>query len=141
VRKKEIRFSSSLNFSTTSIFEEIEPDLVRLGDDVINRQYFCIALSTDHEFIAKIVGIRELGAEAHPPKLIQYDQWGRRVDELHTSEGWRKLKAVGQQEGIPAIFYERRYREYSRIYGFAKAALIVGDSHLVCPSNTLCLFF
>ncbi|KAF7768060.1 hypothetical protein Agabi119p4_7303 [Agaricus bisporus var. burnettii] len=98
-----------------SIFEEIEPDLVRLGNDVINR-------------------IRDLGAEAHPPKLVQYDQWGRRVDELHTSEGWRNLKAIAQQEGIPAIFYERKYREHSRIYGFAKAALMAGDTHLVfCP--------
>jgi len=71
------------------------------------------------------------GHRVSPPQLIQYDQWGRRVDELHTSEGWRDLKAVAQKEGLPAIFYERRYGEHSRVYGFAKMMLMVGDSHMV----------
>ena len=66
-----------------------------------------------------------------PPRLVQYDQWGRRTDKLETSEGWRDLKALGQREGLPAIFYERKYNEYSRIYGFAKMLLMVGDSHEV----------
>lgn len=77
--------------------------------------------------------IRALGSgnRISPPQLIQYDQWGRRVDDLQTSEGWRDLKAVAQQEGLPAIFYERKYGEHSRSYGFAKMMLMVGDSHEV----------
>lgn len=71
------------------------------------------------------------GTKVYPPQLIQYDQWGRRVNELHTSEAWRDLKAVAQKEGTPAIFYERKYSEFSRIYGFAKTFLFTGDSHLV----------
>ena len=71
------------------------------------------------------------GNRVSPPQLIQYDQWGRRVDELHTSEGWRDLKAMAQKEGLPAIFYERKYGEHSRAYGFAKMMLMVGDSHMV----------
>lgn len=71
------------------------------------------------------------GNRVAPPHLVQYDQWGRRVDELHTSEGWRDLKAVGQKEGLPGIFYERKYQEHSRSYGFAKMMLMVGDSHEV----------
>ncbi|KAF5382435.1 hypothetical protein D9615_002858 [Tricholomella constricta] len=100
-----------------SAFNEIEPDLERLGADVITT-------------------IRAMGSgnRVAPPRLIQYDQWGRRVDELETSEGWRDLKAVGQKEGLPAIFYERKYQEHSRSYGFAKMMIIVGDSHEVfCP--------
>ncbi|KAF9444339.1 hypothetical protein P691DRAFT_807532 [Macrolepiota fuliginosa MF-IS2] len=99
------------------IFREVEPDLVRLGNDVIT-------------------SIRDLGSgtRIHPPQLIQYDQWGHRVDDLQTSEGWRDLKAVAQREGIPAIFYERKYQEFSRVYGFAKVVLMVGESHEVfCP--------
>ncbi|RDB17827.1 Acyl-CoA dehydrogenase family member 11 [Hypsizygus marmoreus] len=98
-------------------FNEIEPDLVRLGADVITT-------------------IRAMGSgnRVAPPSLIQYDQWGRRVDELETSEGWRDLKAVSQKEGLPGIFYERKYQEHSRTYGFAKMMLMVGDSHEVfCP--------
>ncbi|KAF5360912.1 hypothetical protein D9756_004892 [Leucocoprinus leucothites] len=98
-------------------FEEVEPDLIRFGDEVITT-------------------IRALGdgTKIYPPQLVQFDQWGRRVDELHTSEGWRNLKAVAQKEGIPSIFYERKFKEFSRIYGFAKVILMVGDSHEVfCP--------
>lgn len=35
------------------------------------------------------------------------------------------------KEGIPGIFYERKYGEFSRIYGFAKLHMLVGDSHVV----------
>ncbi|KAG5635043.1 hypothetical protein H0H81_012627 [Sphagnurus paluster] len=83
--------------------------------------------------------IRGMGAfnRIAPPQFTQYDQWGRRVDELETSEGWRALQAVGQQEGILSIFYERTYGEHSRSYGFAKVMLMVADSHkIVCPLAT-----
>ncbi|KAG7088385.1 hypothetical protein E1B28_012386 [Marasmius oreades] len=94
-----------------------EPDLVRFGDEVITT-------------------IRETGAphRVTAPELVQYDQWGKRIDRLQTSQGWIDLKAAAQREGIPAIFYERKYNEYSRLYGFAKAFLMVGYSHVVfCP--------
>lgn len=62
---------------------------------------------------------------------MQYDNWGQRVDELHTSEGWRGLKAKMQAEGIVGIFYERKYVELSRVYGFAKSVIATGDSSVV----------
>ena len=70
-------------------------------------------------------------SRVYPPTLVQYDQWGRRIDYLETSEGWRELKAISQREGLPGIFYERKYSEYSRIYGFAKVALLDGDTNEV----------
>ncbi|KAK2465325.1 hypothetical protein APHAL10511_002679 [Amanita phalloides] len=71
---------------------------------------------------------------AGAPQLTQYDQWGRRVDHLATSEAWRDLKAFAQREGIPAIFYERKYGAYSRLYGYAKGHMMAGDTHVVyCP--------
>ena len=53
------------------------------------------------------------------------------MDNLQTSEGWRNLKAVAQKEGIPGIFYERKFKEHSRVYGFAKMMMMVGDTHEV----------
>ncbi|KAF8645147.1 hypothetical protein AX16_007975 [Volvariella volvacea WC 439] len=100
-----------------SVLDEIEPDLLRFGGEVIT-------------------SIRALGEgnRVAAPRLIQYDQWGRRVDILETSEGWRDLKKVAQREGLPGIFYERKYGEYSRTYGFTKMLLMVGDCHMVfCP--------
>ncbi|THU87021.1 acyl-CoA dehydrogenase NM domain-like protein, partial [Dendrothele bispora CBS 962.96] len=99
--------------------KEVEPDLVRFGQDVITKP---------------LTEIRAAGDTVAPPKLTQYDQWGKRIDHLQTSEGWKFLKATAQAEGIPGIFYERKYGEDSRPYGFAKALLMVGDSHEVfCP--------
>ncbi|PPR08159.1 hypothetical protein CVT24_012123 [Panaeolus cyanescens] len=100
-----------------SAFKEIESDLTRLGHDVVT-------------------SIRALSdsSKISPPTLVQYDQWGRRVDILHTSEGWRELKALSQREGLPGIFYERKYGDASRTYGFAKMMLLVGDTNeIFCP--------
>ncbi|EAU86035.1 acyl-CoA dehydrogenase domain-containing protein [Coprinopsis cinerea okayama7 len=100
-----------------SVLRDVQPDLERLGKEVLTV-------------------IRPLAdsAAVSNPTLTQYDQWGRRIDNLETSEGWRKLKAIAQQEGLPGIFYERTYGEHSRIYGFAKMLLMVGDTQEVfCP--------
>jgi len=80
--------------------------------------------------------IRALSSKVHPPKLVQYDQWGRRIDDLQTSEGWRELKALVQKEGLPGIFYERKYGDLSRVVGFAKIALMVGDTNEVRYEST-----
>lgn len=84
------------------------------------------------------LAIRALADRAEPPKLVQYNQWGARIDGLQTSEGWRNLKAIAQREGIPGIAYERKYGEYSRVYSFAKAVLLEGDCQTVrsLPCNS-----
>lgn len=92
-----------------------------------------VLLTTSSIFHLTILAVRSLSdsSRVHPPTLVQYDQWGRRIDYLETSEGWRELKAISQREGLPGIFYERKYNEYSRIYGFAKVALLDGDTNEV----------
>ncbi|GAA5841835.1 hypothetical protein JCM3766R1_005585 [Sporobolomyces carnicolor] len=68
------------------------------------------------------------------PSLIQYDQWGHRVDVLETSESWRELKKVAVEEGLVAIPFERENGEFSRIHGFAKGYLFAPDGLYVgCP--------
>ncbi|GAA5888670.1 hypothetical protein JCM6882_009043 [Rhodosporidiobolus microsporus] len=79
-------------------------------------------------------------ADTHPsavePSVTQYDQWGRRVDVLHTSEAWRKLKDLAAEEGLWAIPHERREGEFSRVLSFAKSYLFVPDSLYVgCPGS------
>lgn len=95
--------------------QDIQSDLVRFGEEVVTN-------------------IRAWGPRVFKPQLVQYDQWGRRINELQTSEGFRELTAVAQREGLPGIFYERTHGEYSRVYGFAKATVMGGDGHMVfCP--------
>jgi hypothetical protein len=80
--------------------------------------------------------MRSLGQNAAPPTLTQYNQWGQRIDKLETSEGWRRLKELSQREGVPGIFYERKFGEHSRTYGFAKSLLMIGDSQEVNTAGT-----
>ncbi|KAJ7287016.1 acyl-CoA dehydrogenase NM domain-like protein [Mycena rebaudengoi] len=98
-----------------SILNDIEPDLTRLGYDLVNV-------------------IRPLAAKVQIPTLTQYNAWGQRIDLLQTSEGWRALKDVAVKEGYLSNAYERKYQEYSRIYMFTKCMLMTGDFHVImCP--------
>ncbi|KAH8803716.1 acyl-CoA dehydrogenase/oxidase [Xylogone sp. PMI_703] len=90
-------------------------------------------------FGAKVLSHKVLGwvldAERNTPYVKAFDSWGRRRDELITTEGWRNLQALGQAEGMVAIPYENYFAEYSRIYHFAKYALWCGSAAWVnCPS-------
>lgn len=58
-------------------------------------------------------------AESNKPRLIQYDEWGRRVDKIEVSDGWKKLEKAAATEGIVAAAYERQQEEFSRIYQMA----------------------
>jgi hypothetical protein len=112
-----------------SALKEVEPDLTRLGNDVLTSVSILhggLGMSSPY-FIA----IQDLDKRMAPPKLTQYDHWGRRIDELQTSEGWRTMRAIAQKEGLPGIFYERKYGEHSRAYGFAKMLIMTGDAHVV----------
>jgi len=69
-----------------------------------------------------------------PPTLTQYDEWGRRIDRLDTSEGWRILKDSATREGYIAIAYDRAVGKYSRLWMFFKSAIMTGDYHIImCP--------
>ena len=73
-------------------------------------------------------------AEKNPPYLISHDTWGRRIDEIVTSNGWKELDKVSAEEGIVAIGYERKFGEYSRLIQFAKIFLFHPSSaYYSCP--------
>ncbi|TBU48066.1 acyl-CoA dehydrogenase NM domain-like protein [Dichomitus squalens] len=97
------------------IKKSVDSDLTRLGEVLIN-------------------DIRPLAPLVHPATVTQYDEFGRRVDNLHTSEGWRRIEAFAIQEGYNAIAYESDYREYSRTVMFARNMIMTGDCHaIMCP--------
>lgn len=106
-------------FIPTNIIERIAPDLDLFGTKVLS---------------PKVLGW-VFDAERNTPYVKTFDSWGRRRDELITTEGWRNLQALGQAEGMVAIPYENKYAEYSRVYQFAKYALWCGSAAWVnCPS-------
>ena len=96
---------------------EIEPGLRRLG----------------HRVATDILALGEV-AEASPPRHVPYDAWGRRVDQIDTSDAWRELDHISATEGIVATAYERRHGPQSRIDQFARLYLFAPSSGLYsCP--------
>ncbi len=80
--------------------------------------------------------IESLGLEAERdlPQLIQYDVWGKRIDEIRTSRAWSELDAIAAREGLVAIGYERKYGPASRLLQFAKLALFhPASAFYTCP--------
>lgn len=54
-------------------------------------------------------------AERHPPTHIPFDAWGKRVDQIETSEAWQKLSDYAATHGLIAEGYERRHGAWSRV--------------------------
>lgn len=75
-----------------------------------------------------------LQAEAQEPQHVPFDPWGRRIDQIQLSEGWKNLEKAAAQEGLVAAGYERKYGELSRVYQAALLYLFHPSSAFVsCP--------
>ena len=99
------------------VFKAIEPDLKNLGERVITD---ILQMATE--------------AEREEPVHIPYDPWGKRIDEIKVSRAWNELDKVAATEGIVAHGYRREFKEYSRIYQFAKLYLFHPSSAIYsCP--------
>lgn len=73
-------------------------------------------------------------AESQPPKHIPYSPWGKRIDIIETSEGWKNLEKAAAVEGIVATAFERKQKEFSRCYQMALLYLYSPSSAFYsCP--------
>jgi putative acyl-CoA dehydrogenase len=96
---------------------QIEPDLRRVGG-----------------LAASDWLVLDAAAEADPPRLVQYDPWGRRIDRIETSPAWRELDRIAATEGLVAIGYDREHGALSRIDQFARLYLYAPSSSTYsCP--------
>ena len=96
------------------VLREIQPGLEKLGGRAAGEM---LAMAAD--------------AEAHPPRHIPYDPWGRRVDRIEVAEGWKALHRVAAEEGIVATAYERRLGPWSRVHQCVRL-------YLYNPSSAIC---
>lgn len=99
------------------LFHALRPGLEDLGHRAVND----IALLGD-------------AAEAQPPRLVPFDAWGRRSDQIIVSTAWKELERISAEEGLVAIGYERKEAEFSRLHQFIRLYLF-GPSSAVytCP--------
>lgn len=100
-----------------SLLGEIEADLNRFGSRVMDEME---KLSQE--------------AEGCPPVHVPYDPWGKRIDHIKVSDAWNRLHEIAAEEGIVATGYERKQKEYSRVFQFAKLYLYHPSSAIYsCP--------
>jgi putative acyl-CoA dehydrogenase len=96
----------------------VDEELLKLGDKVISDEVF--------EWAEE--------AERNLPFIIEQDTFGKSLNKLVTSAGWKKLKEFAAEEGIISTSFERHYDEYSRVIGFAKEFIFTPNSAIVtCP--------
>ncbi len=135
------------NNNTADSFFQDGPQLRnQFADDATLRLYLAWRIPPDiHSAI--VPGLTEFGervvtdifdmaadAEAHPPQLIQFDPWGRRIDHIQVASGWRSLHDVAAQEGVVATAYERQQGVWSRLHQFVRLYLFHPSSAIVsCP--------
>ncbi|HVJ57611.1 MAG: acyl-CoA dehydrogenase family protein [Terrimicrobium sp.] len=98
------------------VLAEIEPGLRRLGARAAG----------------EMIGLA-LEAERASPALVQFDAWGRRIDEIRVSPAWQAMHRIAAEEGIVATAYERRHAE-ARVHQFALLYLYHPSSAIYsCP--------
>ena len=99
------------------VVEEVFPDLERFGS----------RLCEEIDYLGR-------QAELEPPFLRAYDAWGKRVDDLVTSSAWKRMHEISAEEGLVAIAYERRHKQWSRLHQMSKVFLYAASSGLYsCP--------
>ncbi len=73
-------------------------------------------------------------AESQEPQLISFSPWGKRIDEINCSPGWKELESEAAREGIVATAYERSFGSLSRPLQMALLYLFHPSSAFVsCP--------
>ena len=79
-------------------------------------------------------------AESNPPVLEQFDGYGRRIDKIHISEGWKFLKKQIVSEKLVQIPYknsvegDQDFHPNARLHQIAKLYLFAPSSGLTsCP--------
>jgi putative acyl-CoA dehydrogenase len=100
----------------------------QIYQDVVSQWQRCGQLA-----LTEWLSLSEL-AERELPRHIAFDAWGRRIDEIQMSRGWRELEAVAAREGIVATAYEKKQGEYSRVVQGGLLYLFHASSAFVsCP--------
>lgn len=99
------------------VYDSVEPGLQHLGERAATD---LLAMAED--------------AEKNEPELVSWGPWGRRIDEVQTSQGWKDLDRAAAEEGVVADAYSRKHGDLSRIGQLAKLYLYNPSSAIYsCP--------
>ncbi len=96
---------------------EIEPELDEMGERAGGELYR-----------------RMLEDRVNEPRLIRWNAWGERVDEIELTPLWRRAAEIAAESGLVATAYERRHGAWSRVHQFALVHLFHPSTDVyTCP--------
>lgn len=76
----------------------------------------------------------QLQDRLNEPRLVQWDAWGNRIDQIELTPLWQRAAVLAAEHGLIAIPYEQRHGRYSRIHQFAAVYLFHPSSDVyTCP--------
>jgi len=101
-------------------FAKYEPQLEQLGDRVVYEMW---PLS------------KQLNVPENQPRLMQYDAWGKRIDDIATHAAWKHMHVAAATEGVVADGYNvKEFGRDARLFQFTKLLLYAPSSGLYsCP--------
>lgn len=68
------------------------------------------------------------------PTLTRWGPWGRRIDEIESTDLWDRAETIAATDGVVAAAYEQQYGRFSRIYQMALAYLFIPSTDMYgCP--------
>jgi len=76
----------------------------------------------------------QLADREHEPRLVQWDAWGKRVDQIELTPLWMKCAPIAAERGLVATAYEKKLGALSRVHQFALVYLFDASSDVYsCP--------
>ncbi|PWN36238.1 uncharacterized protein FA14DRAFT_155643 [Meira miltonrushii] len=137
------RFALARQFSQSKQGKEYWPELSKRLEE------FSLKVEREARPLAKLCD-----RPNQEPRLVQFNEWGQRIDSVETSEGWRGLLQWQMANGIVSESYPAqgqedsvnnhnisaggrdRLGEIARMYNFARTLIFTPDSQVaVCPTS------
>ena len=134
-------------FDRDALFTQSPPSLGNsFRDDSLLRSWLSRNLPQDRRDDLE-AELDELGARAggplyrlqladrlNEPRLVQWDAWGNRIDEVEVSPLWREAERLAVAHGLVATGYAPEHGRYARAAQFAKVYLFHPSSDVyTCP--------
>ncbi len=84
--------------------------------------------------VAEVLYPLSLADRLAEPRLIHYDAWGNRSDEIQLTRLWQEAEPIAARYGLVATAYQPRHGPLARVHQFALVHLFTPSSDMFsCP--------
>ncbi|HTJ81098.1 MAG TPA: acyl-CoA dehydrogenase family protein [Polyangiaceae bacterium] len=76
----------------------------------------------------------QLADRTNEPRLVSWDPWGNRVDEIEVTPLWKRAQVIAAEKGVVATGYDKSLGDKARVHQFARVYLFDGSTDVyTCP--------